>query len=112
DQLLEVPQSRLARRYPGELRRTLLRELAQAEGMLGAEADAEPCVDQLAVVRRHVDVVARPPRSDPQGCGVGIQVADELGPADGVAGELDPRVRPPALVQPRGEDVAILGERA
>ncbi len=64
------------------------------------------------VGRRHERVVPRAPLLDPAGGGMRVQVADELRLAHRMPGELDPRVRAPALVQPRREQVAVLREDA
>ena len=62
--------------------------------MLGAEADAEPRIDER-IVRRHEHVVPRASLLDPVlGCGR-VQVARVLGLLDRVPCDLDPDVRSP-----------------
>ena len=74
--------------------------------MLLAEPDPEPGVDERRVGRGDDRVVARRARVDPAGRRRAVQVADDLGLGDGVAGALDPDVRSPRRDRAGAEQVA------
>ena len=75
--------------------------------MLGAEREPEPCVDELVVRRRDECVMAIPALIDPVRGGDAVEVADDLGLLDGMAGGLDPDVgAPDRVVAPDTEQIA------
>ena len=114
DQLLQSRPGRAARSQTRRGRRP--RSRPAAPGCRCACCWPKPRRNQAstscASVAGTTDVVPRAPLFDPAGRGMRVQVAHELRLAHRMPGELDPRVRAPALVQPRREQVAVLREDA
>ena len=82
--------------------------------MLVPKAEPEPCVDERGVGRRDHRVVRGAALHDPALRGRGVEVADQLGLADGMPGRRDPDVRAPALVERSAEEEAedpVAGDR-
>ena len=69
--------------------------LADAVRVLVAEREPDPGTDEVAVVRGHQRVVRRAALGDPTLGGERVEIADDLGLLDRVAGVLDPDVGPP-----------------
>ena len=64
--------------------------------VLQAEADVEPGVEQRRIRGGDEDVVTVVARVDPAAGDGAVDVTSHLGLLDGVSGELDPDVLPPA----------------
>jgi hypothetical protein len=65
--------------------------------LLLSEAEAEPRVDELAVVSRDQHIVALPSLFNPARCGRRVEVANVLGPLSGVGCRLDPDILTPDI---------------
>ena len=101
DVVADGPPDLDARKAHGE---RCTRCLPDRVDVLLSEAEPEPGVDERGVARGDDGVVRRATLVDPAGCREGIEVARRLGLGDGVAGRLDPDVRPPDRVLSRGAD--------
>ena len=93
-----------ARRPGGALSRG--RRLPDRVDLLMAEAEPEPRVDERVVGSRQHRVVQGEAVGDPAFRGRRVEVPHELGADGGVAGRLDPHVRPPARVAGSADDEA------